>query len=197
MDPKLKAILQKAKQVDQAAKKYDTVDRGSSQTKKTIKNNTTMGLYEQMSVGSDDGEYNQVDVYSEAYKERVSNSKLPPEIQKAMKENPIPQVNPFMGDVTNEDIMDLNPINEYDMGDEREIDLSSRKTIKRKNENIEMVKGPTQQGFDAHLIKKMIAEELAKVLPSVVESYFDKKIIKENTRLMKVLLKSTQNKSVY
>ena len=45
-------------------------------------------------------------------------------------------------------------------------------------------------------IRKMIAQEISKALPSVLENYFNNKIIKENTRLMKVLLKSTKGKTI-
>jgi hypothetical protein len=33
----------------------------------------------------------------------------------------------------------------------------------------------------------MIAEEIAKALPSIVEKYFDKKMIKENIEVLKAL----------
>ena len=36
-------------------------------------------------------------------------------------------------------------------------------------------------------IRKMIAEEIAKVLPSIVEKYFDRKMIQENVRIWKSL----------
>lgn len=200
MDPRLKAILQKSKMIDEAAKKFDTVDRTTSSNGGVSKSRPTNngGLFDQMSVESDSSGFNNTDVYSEAYKERVSNSKLPPEIQKAMMENPIPQPSmSVMDDITMDDIKELNPIlNEYDEGDEREIDLSYKKLPKRKviSENNRQV---PQYDLDESMMRKMIAEELSKVLPKVIEEYFDKKIIKENTRLMKVLLKGAQNKSVY
>jgi hypothetical protein len=49
-------------------------------------------------------------------------------------------------------------------------------------------------GISQAQIKKMIAEEIARVLPKVVEKYFDNKVIKENTRLMKVLLKESRSR---
>jgi len=36
-------------------------------------------------------------------------------------------------------------------------------------------------------IRKMIAEEIAKVLPSIVEKYFDRKMIQENVNIWKSL----------
>ena len=36
-------------------------------------------------------------------------------------------------------------------------------------------------------MRKMIAEEIAKVLPSIVEKYFDKKLIQENVKILKSL----------
>ena len=43
-------------------------------------------------------------------------------------------------------------------------------------------------------IRKMIGEELAKVLPRIVENYFDKKVIKENMKVMKYVIKNSQTK---
>ena len=40
---------------------------------------------------------------------------------------------------------------------------------------------------DNNQIRKMIAEEIAKALPSIVEKYFDKKMIKENVNIWKSL----------
>jgi hypothetical protein len=62
--------------------------------------------------------------------------------------------------------------------------------------HVEMVKGPTQQGFDAQVIKKMIAEEIAKALPSIVEKYFDKKMIQENVKALNAIrrVKKPNNK---
>jgi hypothetical protein len=38
----------------------------------------------------------------------------------------------------------------------------------------------------------MIAEEIAKALPSIVEKYFDKKMIQENVKMLKVLTNKTK-----
>jgi hypothetical protein len=198
MDPKLKAILQKSKQIDQAAKKYDTVDRTVLEQKvnsRTSGGNSGGGLFDQMGVGGGTSSPQQqnVNVFSEEYQNRVSNSKLPPEIQRAMAENPIPQ--PSMVDSFDvDDIKDINP-GAYSEEDEYvEMPTERRPVREQVSNNVEMVKGPSQQGFDNHVIKKMIAEEISKVLPGVVERYFDNKIIKENTRLMKVLLKESRNR---
>ena len=49
--------------------------------------------------------------------------------------------------------------------------------------------GPTKASFTVEnsQIRKMIAEEIAKALPSIVEKYFDKKMIQENIEVLKAL----------
>ena len=94
MDPKLLAILKKAKAIDKAAEKFDTG---------AVKRSQTPGLTNDRNVMTESySEYSMpvtesVEAGSEVYKERVQNSKLPAAIQKAMLENPIPQLNPMSG----------------------------------------------------------------------------------------------------
>jgi hypothetical protein len=187
MDPRLKAILQKAKQVDQAARKYDTVDHTVLEQRVNSKTNSS-GLLDQVVGNTPSTSYKPVDVYSEDYKQKVTSSKLPPEIQKLMMENPIPQSS-MIDSLTEDDIRDINP-QAYSEEDEWDMQVRSKDVVTKKNrvvENIEMVKGPTQQGFDGHVIRKMIAEEIAKALPGIVENYFDKKMIQENVKILKTL----------
>jgi hypothetical protein len=125
----------------------------------------------------------EVNVYSEEYQERVANSGLPPEVQKAMSENPIPQPS-SVSSISEEDIRDLNP-GAYSEEDEYETMTEERRPVRRETS----VPHTNTNSTD---IRRIVAEEVAKVLPKVLENYFDKKIIKENTRLMKVLLKSSQ-----
>ena len=58
---------------------------------------------------------------------------------------------------------------------------------------------PKQNNYsiDESLMRKMIAEEIAKALPSIVEKYFDKKMIQENIEVLKALKvkrKTTNNR---
>ena len=81
MDPRLKAILKKSKEVDQAAKKYDTVDRTvleqSVNSRSSNNSGGGGGLFDQMGIGSEPTAPApaQVNVYSEEYQKRVENSK--------------------------------------------------------------------------------------------------------------------------
>jgi len=187
MDPRLKAILQKAKQVDQAARKYDTVDHNVLEQRVNGRTNSG-GLLDQVVDNTPTPSYKPVDVYSEDYKQKVSSSKLPPEIQKLMMENPIPQTS-MIDTLSEDDIRDINP-QAYSEEDEWDMQTRSKDVVSKKSrviENVEMVKGPTQQGFDGHVIRKMIAEEIAKALPGIVENYFDKKMIQENVKILKTL----------
>ena len=187
MDPRLKAILQKSQQIDNAAKKYDSVD--STVLEGRVNNRSSSGggsLYDQ--IGGGDTSPQPVNALSEEYQDRVSSSGLPPEIQKAMRENPIPQGSiGGTGDFSLTDIEDLNPSRAYSEQDELETISEDRRPKKR-------VTNETTTPVSDTDIQKVVAQEVAKILPKVLENYFDKKIIKENTRLMKVLLKSTQDK---
>lgn len=166
MDPKLKAILQKAKQIDKAASKYDTTS--------SPKPSTSTSLFDQMGT-TQVASVNQVDVNSSQYQEQVKQSKLPPEIQKAMMESPIPQQS-MMGEFDEQDIKDLNPGYDENMGyDFMTEQRHTTPQVTKQKENI------TSNGN----IRGMIAEEIAKALPSIIEKYFDKKMIQENINLLK------------
>jgi hypothetical protein len=41
--------------------------------------------------------------------------------------------------------------------------------------------------LNENVIRQMIAEEISKALPSIVEKYFDKKMIQENVKILKTL----------
>ena len=56
-----------------------------------------------------------------------------------------------------------------------------------KNFNEEFTQTQKNYSIDENLMRKMIAEEITKALPSIVENYFDKKIIKENIEVLKVI----------
>lgn len=195
MDPKLLEILKRAKQVDERAKKYDSVDQA------TLKSNVesrspkvfTPTMTENVMSNVQPAKKNNVmvDVNSNEYKQKVKESKLPPEIQRAMLENPIPQADPVgTFSMDEEMIKQINPnykSNEYSEEDEIDFMTEQRHVIRESVNN-------TQNTFDSNGIRKIIAEEVAKILPTVIDNYMNKSIIKENTRLMKVLLKSSSNK---
>ena len=167
MEAKLKEILKKAKMIDQRAKEFDTVDKTKLQSKMDEKKS----LYESM------GETQTVQVNqkmiqpgTENYNKKVKESKLPPEIQRAMLDNPIQQPDmPGTFSMNEEVIKEINP----NYGDST---ISEAPKSSTNNNTI-----------DNGQIRKMIAEEIAKVLPSIVEKYFDKKMIQENVNIWKSL----------
>lgn len=186
MDPRLKAILQKAKAIDERAKKYDNVDASILESNVTTRQ--TM-VSESPSVKSV-----KPNVGGEDYKQKVKESKLPLEIQRAMLENPIPQPDaPGMFSLDEEEIREINPnygmssgINESLYSEDDEIDFTQhRKPVQKRI--VEEVNTPKQKGINENVIRKMIAEEIAKALPSIVEKYFDKKMIQENVKMLKTL----------
>ena len=168
MDPKLKAILQKAKQIDKAASKYDTT---------SSKTSASASLFDQMSTTQEVEPVNLIDANSPQYQEQVKQSNLPPEIQKAMMESPIPQQS-MMGEFDEQDIKDLNPGYDENMGYDFMTEQRHAPRVKQEN-NV------SSNVVSNGSIKKMIAEEIAKALPSIIEKYFDKKMIQENINLLK------------
>ena len=190
MNPKLLEVLKKAKEVDNRAKQFDKTDKSVLQANVESRR-PSPSMTESMS-GMDTMAQQQmmmsqptqptkptakIDVNSPVYKQRVMESNLPPEIQRAMLENPIQQPDsPGTFSMDEETIKQINP--NY-----------GRQVVNEVSQNVEMVKGPTQQGFDKQVIKKMIAEEIAKALPSIVEKYFDKKMIQENVKVLSALTK--------
>ena len=188
MDPKLLAILKKAKAIDKAAEKFDTG---------AVKRSQTPGLTNDRNVMTESySEYSMpvtesVEAGSEVYKERVQNSKLPAAIQKAMLENPIPQLNPMSG-VDEEAIREIRGIAQVKesarkpvYSEDDEIDMFANPTKKpevkkRKvvNENFE----PTSVNVDESYLRKLIASEISKALPKIIENYFESRLVKENVQ---------------
>lgn len=174
MDPKLKAILQKAKAIDIQARKYDSVDNTTLLNNVNSRAGTSTtndnGLYEQMGNPQEVTTQSKPMINSgnDDYNQRVRDSKLPPEIIQSMLDNPIPQPDmPGTFSMDEETIKDINP------------DYGKRKL----NESRPKQNEPLNNG----VIRKMIAEEIAKALPSIVEKYFDKQLIKENVNILKSL----------
>lgn len=188
MNNKLAEILKKAKEIDNRAKQYD-----SSTDKSSIRSKA-----ESMFLGNDNIVESEqkiskpvtvnknVDVNSSEYKKRVIESKLPPAIQKAMLENPIPQADPIGSFSLDEELIkEINPNynkkSAYTERDEYDF-ISERKQVVKESTT------PTENVFQESVIRKMIAEEIAKALPSIVENYFDKKMIQENVKLLKSII---------
>lgn len=194
MDARLKVILQKAKAIDERAKKYDNVDASVLESNVS---NRQPSLSE--SVEPAKKMIKSVDVGSDVYKQRVKESKLPPEIQRAMLENPIPQPDaPGTFSLADDDIKEINPnygskqtVNESYYSEDDEIDFFENrpKVTRRISED---VKPNTQTSINESGIRKMIAEEIAKALPNIVEKYFDKKMIQENVKMLKTLNSKTR-----
>jgi hypothetical protein len=220
MDPKLMAILQKAKAVDMAtATKTGEVRAPSKQTPVSrdyfdepeveyLSEAPTQsapsggsGLFDQMGVssgGNDGGPSSapladRMDVNSNMYNENVNNSKLPESIRKAMLENPIPMGDNGTG-VSVDDIKRFNPNGgqqnptpqpkqpSYSENDEKEYYNHPIEPTPQPREipNTQKRNIREQSEFGESDIRKMIAQEIAKALPIVIEQYFDKRVLKEN-----------------
>ncbi len=175
MEAKLKEILKKAKVIDAKARQFDTVDKTKLQSK-IDERTQNGGLYESMGstpTAQPTQPKNLVQPGSENYSKRVKESKLPPEIQRAMLDNPIQQADmPGTFSMNEETIKEINP------------NYGEQPNFTPPNETMGVETNPT---VDNNQIRKMIAEEIAKALPSIVEKYFDKKMIQENVNIWKSL----------
>jgi len=193
MDPKLLEILKKAKAVDNRAKQFDKTDTSVLQSNVEARRPTpsiteNMGGMTQQQMAM--AQQNQpvkptptIDVNSETYKQRVKESKLPPEIQKLMLENPIPQPDaPGTFSMDEEMIKQINP--DYGRQMVNEVSVSNHEIPTNQTQA-----KTTQKSVNTQVIRKMIAEEIAKALPSIVEQYFDKKMIQENVKVLSALTK--------
>ena len=176
MNEKLLEILKRAKEVDNRAKKFDNKvsQQGMPQTPQmNVVNESPMQMPMELPTRR---ELN-VPVGSGEYIEMVKKSKLPPEIQKLMIENPIPQADmPGSFSMSDEDIRKINP----NHGVTNNFVQTPQPNVINENYN-------SVSGIDESTIRKMIAQEIAKSLPSIVEKYFDKKMIQENINIWKSL----------
>jgi len=187
MDPKLLAILKKAKAIDKAAERYDTG---------AVKRSQTPGLTNDRNVMSESvSDYTttmaeSVQAGTEIYRERVQSSKLPAAIQKAMLENPIPQLNP-MSDIDEEAIRELRgpsvkesvrqPV--YSEDDEMDMfeNTVKKPEVKKRRPITENV-GQMPINVDEGYLRKLIASEISKALPTIIENYFESRLVKENVQ---------------
>jgi hypothetical protein len=188
MNPKLLEVLKKAKEIDQRAKQFDKTDvttletnvNSRKQTPTMTENMGNMDRMMQQQMMTEQPTQNsrqipKIDVNSQTYKERVKESKLPPEIQKLMLENPIQQPDPIGGFSMDEELIkEINP----NYGQQNVTQQKVLTDVRPK---------PSNYSIDESLMRKMIAEEISKALPSIVESYFDKKMIKENIEVLKAI----------
>lgn len=178
MNQKLLEVLKKAKQVDQRARGIDSTDV-SGLASKYGQNVSSNELVSEQPMGTPTTDIQtnrpqpKIDVNSDVYKDRVKESGLPPEIMRAMLDNPIQQPDaPGTFSMNEEDIKAINP----NYGKQTITEAPTPST-------------PTKAGVsvDSGEIRKMIAEEIVKALPSIVEKYFDKKMIQENINVLKSL----------
>ncbi len=194
MNQKLLEVLKKAKQVDQRAKQFDSTDTATLQANVNSRTpqTSTPGLTESVPsmnipVDRPTPSKPKVDVNSEAYRQRVKESKLPPEVIQAMLDNPIQQPDsPGTFSMNEEMIKEVNP--SYGTQDINQVPTSFNEEVRPKQSNYSV---------DESLMRKMIAEEIAKALPSIVENYFDKKMIQENIEVLKAIKvrkKTTNNR---
>jgi hypothetical protein len=165
------------------------------------------GLFDQMGVsgGGPTGPTStpladRMDVNSAAYESSVKESNLPPAIMEAMLSNPIPigdgigtgteisedfikEINPELMGIQQPSRNEIPELPEvYSEGDEREyfdhpIQPEVRPREIPQTQRRQVVEH-TEVGESE--IRKMIAQEIAKALPIVIEQYFDKRVLKEN-----------------
>lgn len=173
MNPKLLEVLKKAKAIDQRAKQFDSADKTVLEANMNNKiQSMSQGLSENMVMSQQTKNTKPIDVNSDVYKQRVKESKLPPEIQRAMLDNPIQQPDsPGTFSMNEEMIREINPSYGNQISE----------TVVRQPQQT------TNYGVSETEMRKMIAEEIAKALPSIVENYFDKKMIKENIEVLKAI----------
>jgi len=178
MNQKLLEILKKAKDVEQRAKQFDSTDTATLEANIQSRQNTNMVTEQPTATPTMDlptsRPQQKVDVNSEVYKDRVKGSGLPPEIMKAMLDNPIQQP---------------DPVGTFSMNEEsiREINPNYGKQVIPETTKTNIPKNVKPLNVNEGNIRKMIAEEISKALPSIIEKYFDKKMIQENINVLKSL----------
>jgi hypothetical protein len=178
ISPALAAILKKAKTIDEAARAYDT-------NPEPRKPSSGGGLFDGVSGGQTMmNESPTMDVNSEMYQDAVKKTGLPPAIQEAMINDRIPQPSSSF-DVDDETIRGIRGFDENDM---REVPETSN--IQRRPKRMVEQTTPQQMvGVDENTIRKIVNEEikkvLPKVLPKVVEHYIQKGLLKESMEVLK------------
>jgi hypothetical protein len=231
MDPKLAAILKKAKAIDSATAQkngetrrptqrqtpvnrdyfdepeVEYLQEGQVPTQSIPSSGGGGGLFDQMGVSSGGSGPTSVplaermDVNSDAYTSSVESSNLPPAIMKAMLDTPIPMGDGLGGtSVSEEFIKEINPnmgrtqvpelpqiqeqqfdsYNEEDEGDYYSHPIQETQVKPREIPNTQRRPVVEHTEVGTSEIRTMIAQEIAKALPKVIEQYFDKRVLKEN-----------------
>jgi len=156
MDPKLLEILKKAKAIDKAAEKYDTG---------AVKKSNTSGLMESMGssptmIDENYGQQKITDIKknigTETYNQSVKNSKLPPAILREDSYREEDETDMYQKPVRRNSTPKRTPINEN-------------------------ISEPTVS-VDERYLRKLIASEITKALPKIIENYFDTRLVKENVQ---------------
>jgi hypothetical protein len=180
MDPKLLEILKKAKAIDKAAEKFDSG---------AVKKSNTSGLMDSMgsSSGMIDENYGQQkiteikkNVGTDSYNQSVKKSKLPPAIQKAMLENPIPEASFSYGTEVDENA--IKALNENSYSESDEIDMYEKPVRRNLKKNLQENISNEPINIDEKYLRKLIASEITKALPKIIENYFDDRLVKENVQ---------------
>jgi len=182
MNPQLLEILKKAKAIDKAAEKYDS---------STSKKSTTTGLMDVVggSAMMEEGYTAPVNIKknvgTDNYNEAVKNSKLPPAIQKAMLENPIPQPSDSGFDIDEDTIRALREDDGPSYREDDEVDMYKKPIRRAETQKKRPINENVSQeaiNIDEKYLRKLIASELTKALPKVIENYFDSRLVKENVQ---------------
>ena len=187
LTPELMAILKKSKAIDQAARAYDTNPEPNTSSKRS-----SGGLFDGVPSGGGSmmaegfSSHERMDIESEMYSEAVKKSNLPPAIRNAMLNNPIPQPN-GVGGVSEEEIRELRGehFNEEDVRDVPDIkDLKRRPKKQMMTESIPQM-GGTSEDVIRRIVNEEIKKVLPKVLPKVVEHYIQKGLLKESMDILR------------
>lgn len=197
MDPKLLEILKKAKQIDKAAEKFDNGAPKKSKVGSLYDqiDGTKLITAEEAGIAHSGGNMMvsenvtsiKKDVGSERYNQRVTNSKLPAAIQKAMLENPIPQPD-FPGtEIDEEAIRELRgDVSESypTYSEEDEVDMYEKPVRRSQSQKKRVIQEQVSEpvNVDEKYLRKLIASEITKALPKIIEHYFESRLVKENVQ---------------
>ena len=144
------------------------------------------GLYDQIDNTSGGSPMsNKLDPSSPVYENSVKNSNLPDAVKNAMMSNPIPTpglVDDFSPEMiqevgSNKMMQETIEPESYDFDDEKDFSHPIPKTNRPKRKQV-VNESVTNVGD----IRSMIAEEIYKALPIVIEDYFEKRVLKENVQ---------------
>lgn len=169
MEERLLQVLKRAKEVDKRAQQFDSTRKNDSHKHS---NDGFMSIDEQyekeipdMVMPQFERNSKPIDVNSDFYKQRIKGSKLPAEIQNLMLENPIQQIDTFDSFTLSEEAI-------------KEINPNSKTNISETTKQRELL------SISEDSIRRMIQEEIIKIMPQIVDRYFDKKMIQENIKLL-------------